>query len=124
MPAKNDLNPDKLRATLLALRAAMSRSQDSLRRDILGDSGRAENAKAPIHLAEQASDEQELDLMVERLTSSSETLADIDEALDRLETGNFNVCAECGGEIGLRRLIAKPWATVCVSCKRKAEEES
>ncbi len=75
-------------------------------------------------MAEQASDEQELDMMVSRLNASSETLAEIDDAIGRIDAGQFNVCEECRGEIGERRLAVQPWARLCVKCKRKLEEES
>ncbi len=118
------MDADTLRATLLVLRERMSDQQRQIRRDVQdGDSGRY-SARAPINLAEQASDEQEMDILASRLTASSQSLADIDDALDRLESGAFNVCDECGKEIGERRLTIQPWATLCVTCQRKMEEES
>lgn len=114
------MTPEKLRKNLLAIRERLSEQQESIQRDALLDT---DSARAPINMAEQASDEQELDLMVSRLTASSETLAEINEALDRLDTGLFNVCDECGKEIGVRRLTVQPWAKLCVDCKRKLEEE-
>lgn len=116
------MTPEKLRKNLLALRDRLTNQQQSIRRDALEtDSGRY-TARAPINLAEQASDEQELDLMASRLTASSETIAEIDDALDRLDAGLYNVCEECKGEIGNRRLSIQPWTQLCVNCKRKLEE--
>lgn len=117
------MTPEKLRKNLLALKDRLADQQQAIRRGALeSDSGRF-TARAPINLAEQASDEQELDMMASRLTASSETLNEIDEALDRLDAGLFNVCEECKGEIGDRRLEIQPWARLCVRCKRKLEEE-
>lgn len=117
------MTPEKLKNNLLALRERLSDQQQSIRRGALeSDSGRF-TARAPINLAEQASEEQELDMMVSRLTASSETLAEINDALDRLDAGQYNVCEECKGEIGDRRLEVQPWARLCVKCKRKLEEE-
>lgn len=116
------MTPEKLRKNLLALRERLTSQQRSIRRDALEtDSGRYA-ARAPINLAEQASDEQELDLMASRLTASSETIAEIDDALDRLDAGLYNVCEECKGVIGDRRLAIQPWTRLCVGCKRKLEE--
>lgn len=114
------MTPEKLRNNLLAIRERLTEQQESIQRDALLET---ETARAPINMAEQASDEQELDLMVSRLTASSETLAEIDDALDRLDSGLYNVCEECQKEIGERRLKVQPWAKLCVSCKRKLEEE-
>ena len=117
------MNLEKLRHRLIGLQERMGDRQRSIQMDALkSESGRFA-ARAPSHLAEQASDEQELDMMASRLTASSEALAEIQEALDRLDAGKFNLCEECGGEIGLRRLEIQPWARLCVVCQRKMEEE-
>lgn len=117
------MTPENLRKKLLALRERLSTQQESLQRDELkSESGRF-TARAPINMAEQASDEQELDMLVSRINASSETLIEINEALDRLDAGLFNVCDECHLEIGFRRLEINPWAKLCVKCKRKLEEE-
>ena len=117
------MTPEKLRKNLLALRDRLTDSQATQRNSLTSDSGRF-TARAPINMAEQASDEQELDMMVSRLNASSETLAEIDDAIGRIDAGQFNVCEECRGEIGERRLAVQPWARLCVKCKRKLEEES
>ncbi|MDR3077175.1 MAG: TraR/DksA family transcriptional regulator [Planctomycetota bacterium] len=117
------MNKDKLRHSLLSLQDRLQNRQRSIQIDALkSESGRFA-ARAPSHLAEQASDEQELDMMASRLTASSEALAEIQDALDRLDEGKFNLCEECGGEIGLRRLEIQPWSRLCVACQRKLEEE-
>jgi DnaK suppressor protein len=40
----------------------------------------------------------------------------IDAALDRMEAGQWGVCASCGEEIERRRLEALPWAIRCANC--------
>ena len=45
----------------------------------------------------------------------------IEEALKRIEEGTFGECEECGEDIELRRLEARPTATLCVSCKEEEE---
>lgn len=45
----------------------------------------------------------------------------VEEALKRIEAGNFGECEECGQDIELRRLEARPTATLCVSCKEEQE---
>ncbi|MCD7898110.1 MAG: TraR/DksA C4-type zinc finger protein [Planctomycetaceae bacterium] len=118
------MTPEQLRKNLLAIRDRLNSSQESIQRDSLqSESGRF-TARAPINMAEQASEEQELDMLVSRLNASSETLAEIDEALDRIDAGKFNVCDECQGEIGERRLTVQPWAKRCVKCQRKLEEDN
>ena len=47
----------------------------------------------------------------------------IQEALERLEAGAFGVCEECGEEIGIARLKARPVTTLCIQCKSDQEVE-
>lgn len=47
----------------------------------------------------------------------------IDEALKRLERGDFGVCQLCQKDIGAKRLAAIPWTPLCIDCQEKAEEE-
>lgn len=48
-------------------------------------------------------------------------LKKVEEALRRIEDGAFGDCEECGDFIELRRLEARPTATLCVSCKEEQE---
>lgn len=43
-------------------------------------------------------------------------------AIEKIETGCFGECEECGDEIGERRLKARPTAELCISCKEEAEK--
>lgn len=52
-----------------------------------------------------------------------EQLLLIDEALKRLEHGEFGVCQVCHKEIGAKRIVAIPWTPLCIDCQQKAEEE-
>lgn len=44
-------------------------------------------------------------------------LSKIEEALVRIEEGDFGVCEGCGEEIGIKRLEARPVTTLCIDCK-------
>jgi DnaK suppressor protein len=48
-------------------------------------------------------------------------LTKINEALTRIESGEFGVCESCGGEIGFKRLEARPVTTLCIDCKKRSE---
>jgi DnaK suppressor protein len=45
----------------------------------------------------------------------------IEEALQRLGEGKYGICEECGGEIGIERLKARPVTTLCIECKSSQE---
>ncbi|MGH7813099.1 MAG: RNA polymerase-binding protein DksA [Candidatus Binataceae bacterium] len=48
-------------------------------------------------------------------------LGKIDEAFGRIEDGSYGRCGECGAEIGLQRLRARPVTTLCIGCKSDQE---
>ena len=45
----------------------------------------------------------------------------IDEALVRIEEGTFGLCEACEEDIEIKRLEARPTATLCISCKEDQE---
>ena len=48
-------------------------------------------------------------------------LREINDAQDRLMDGAYGRCTDCGAEIGRRRLLADPAASLCITCQRSAE---
>jgi DnaK suppressor protein len=50
-------------------------------------------------------------------------LKKIEQALERVETGIFGICEDCGNEINIHRLEARPVTTMCIDCKTLQEEE-
>lgn len=55
------------------------------------------------------------------LERESKLLSRIDEALERLDQGNYGDCTSCGEEIGVKRLMAQPVARLCIECKDEQE---
>jgi len=51
----------------------------------------------------------------------SKLIAKIKYALEKLGTGEFGICEECGEEISEERLRARPVAALCIECKRRQE---
>jgi len=47
----------------------------------------------------------------------------INEALQKIDEGEFGTCLECGEEIEVKRLIARPTANLCIKCKEQEEKE-
>ena len=45
----------------------------------------------------------------------------IEEALQRLETGEYGYCDECGDPINRKRLLVMPLALLCIICQQKEE---
>jgi DnaK suppressor protein len=73
------------------------------------------------HLAEMASItfDREIDYSLQE--SATQVLGEIDAALSRIQQGTFGTCQRCRREIAPERLEARPWAKLCIDCKRKEE---
>ena len=57
-----------------------------------------------------------------RLRGREKTFLDkIDKALQKIVAGEFGVCEECGEEISVKRLEARPETTLCIRCKEDQE---
>jgi len=65
----------------------------------------------------------ERDLIVERLNREANLLRQVSDALDRITTGEFGICLECGEPISTRRLKALPWAALCLPCQEAADRK-
>ena len=50
-------------------------------------------------------------------------LSKIEEAFQRLDDGSYGRCEECGDEIGIERLRARPVTTLCIGCKSAQEAQ-
>lgn len=61
------------------------------------------------------------DLEFALVQMKSETLNKVNDALSRLEQGNYGNCFDCGEEIGERRLRALPFAVRCKDCEEARE---
>ncbi len=55
------------------------------------------------------------------LNMLTNTLRNVEHALERLEEGTYGTCEECGLEIGEKRLKAMPFARYCVDCQKEKE---
>ena len=46
----------------------------------------------------------------------------VNEALDRIKSGEFGVCVACQEEVQQKRIEAVPWARHCIECQEKQEQ--
>jgi DnaK suppressor protein len=49
------------------------------------------------------------------------SLRDIENALKRIEEGNYGICKYCKKPIGKKRMQVRPVASACVECKTKLQ---
>lgn len=72
---------------------------------------------------EKASSERERLLEMKLIGRRAFLLRKVNNALQRIEEGTYGECSECGDEISLARLEARPTADYCIVCKEEAERE-
>lgn len=70
---------------------------------------------------DRASQESDISLELRNRDRERKLVKKIDETLSRLDAGDYGYCEACGVEIGLRRLEARPTATLCIDCKTLEE---
>ena len=71
--------------------------------------------------ADRASQEEEFSLELRASDRERKLIKKIDETLQLIEDNDYGWCDSCGVEIGIRRLEARPTATLCIDCKTLAE---
>lgn len=67
--------------------------------------------------ADRASQEEEFSLELRTRDRERKLIRKIDSTLELIENNDYGFCDACGVEIGIRRLEARPTATLCVDCK-------
>ncbi|AGI22109.1 RNA polymerase-binding protein DksA [Pseudomonas sp. MT3] len=71
--------------------------------------------------ADIASREEERQWQLRRLEREKKLLDKIDQALERLVRGDYGWCEETAEPIGLRRLLLRPTASLCIEAKERQE---
>ena len=66
---------------------------------------------------DRASQESDMSLELRNRDRERKLIKKIDETIARIEAGEYGYCESCGVEIGLKRLEARPTATLCIDCK-------
>lgn len=70
---------------------------------------------------DRASQESDIALELRNRDRERKLIKKIDEAIGRINSGEYGYCDSCGVEIGLKRLEARPTATMCIDCKTLEE---
>jgi DnaK suppressor protein len=66
---------------------------------------------------DRATQESEFSMELRARDRERKLIKKIDESMDKLDDGEYGYCESCGVEIGIRRLEARPTATLCIDCK-------
>jgi|MudIll2142460700_1097286.scaffolds.fasta_scaffold299079_2 RNA polymerase-binding protein DksA len=74
------------------------------------------------HMADIGSDAMEQEQAFLHASQETEYLKQLEDALKRVDDGNYGECEECSGTIPVKRLEAYLAARLCVACKSKQEK--
>lgn len=110
------IDQDQVRKSLLAKRTELAQrlgaTQATERQEVA--EGQNENAQ----LWELSDIRDDLD------SQAATELDQVNQALSRLDAGEYGVCVECEEPIAEARLKALPYATLCIQCAEEAEQGS
>ena len=114
-PFMNERQRDYFRATLLAWREDILKEAKETLLHL-----QEENQNHP-DLADRASSETDRAIELRARDRQRKLIAKIDEALARIDDGTYGYCEETGEPIALRRLEARPIATLSVEAQERHE---
>ena len=106
-----------IKKALLKKKALLIKSDQNIDRDIKRDmEGRHGD---DVDVAESAYEQEMAYLFKSR---GKDELRLIEEALRRIDHGDYGTCAECGEKISKKRLAALPYSILCVQCQEEMEK--
>jgi RNA polymerase-binding protein DksA len=117
----------RIREMLLRRREAILKNVTRLEDDTLKSSRKeaaGDLSSVPYHMADLASDNYEQEFALGLIENEGEELREIDAALKRLHDGVFGICDVCKKPISKKRLMAIPYAQLCVECKNQEEQKT
>jgi DnaK suppressor protein len=70
---------------------------------------------------DRATQESDMALELRNRDRERKLIKKIEETVGKIDAGDYGYCDSCGAEIGLRRLLARPTASLCIDCKQLEE---
>ena len=74
-------------------------------------------------IVDQASSYTDKTVEMKAINRQIKLISKIDQALKKIKDGTYGFCEETGEPIGIKRLIARPVATLCIAAQEKHEKE-
>ena len=78
---------------------------------------------ASADIVDQASSYTEKNVEMRAINRQIKLISKIDRALKKIKDGTYGYCEETGEPIGIKRLMARPIATLCIASQEKHEKE-
>ena len=74
-------------------------------------------------IVDQASSHTDKTVEMKAINRQIKLISKIDQALKKIQDGTYGFCEETGEPIGIKRLIARPVAALCIAAQEKHEKE-
>jgi len=84
--------------------------------------GSLDDNSASADIVDQASSYTDKNVEMKAINRQIKLLSKIDSALKKIKDGTYGFCEETGEPIGIKRLIARPVATLCIAAQEKHEK--
>jgi len=111
------------KAAIQRLRKVLLKRREALRKALAGDLSLLEDLRGEPGGDEidAALDSEHREISSQLLEIEARELAQVEEALKRMEEGTYGICEVTGKPIPLTRLQALPYATLCIEAQRELE---
>jgi len=86
-------------------------------------SGEPDDNSTSADVVDQASSYTEKNVEMKTINRQIKLISKIDSAIKKIKDGTYGFCEETGDPIGIKRLIARPIATLSISAQEKHEKE-
>jgi DnaK suppressor protein len=72
---------------------------------------------------DRATQEDEFSLELRMRDRERKLIKKIEKTILKLDSDDYGYCTDCGEEIGIKRLEARPTADLCINCKEQHEKK-
>ena len=117
-PDEEYMNDAQMEHFRLLLKAWRDQLREEVDRTKMHMQDEAANFPDPV---DRAAQEEEFSLELRTRDRERKLIKKIEKTMRRIEDDDFGFCDQCGIEIGIRRLEARPTADLCIDCKTMAE---
>lgn len=109
---------------ILKMRDILVMRRDALRKALAGDLSLLKEMREQTagDVVDFALDSAQNEINSQLAEVESRELGSIENALERMRTGQYGICEGCGERIPIARLNALPYATQCIECQREFEK--
>ena len=126
MSSQNKKEFDKYKQILQTIRRKICGDLEHLESESLNKSQRdaaGDLSGYSFHMADMATDNFDRELTIGLATNEQQALNQIDNALQKIEEGTYGVCETCSKPIPQKRLLALPFAVLCIKCQELEEKK-